>query len=69
VSDELETRVRDLQAVAAEFMPGESPITARFAWVVCDRCGLRVDLGDPPDFERVEGWTRVANLDFCEGCS
>lgn len=65
---ELERRILDLQAVAGEHLPGGGE-TERFAWLVCDGCGVRVDLGDPPDLTLVEGWMRAGGMDFCEGCS
>jgi hypothetical protein len=60
---ELERRVLDMRAVAAEQLEG--PVLETFGWLICDGCGLRVRISDDPDRPQ---WGTGPQGDLCPTC-
>lgn len=77
---ELEERVRNLRAVAEEHAP-QAPdgmeeirdLREVFAWLICDRCGLRVRLSAHPERMPIdpatEEWGHGPEGDLCPSCA
>lgn len=68
-NQELERRVLDLRAVAAEQLSGE--VREVFGWLICDGCGMRVRISsDPnrPQVHRLQEWGEGPEGDLCPTC-
>lgn len=66
----LEERILDTRALAAEHLAG--PILEEFAWMICDRCGLRVRVSSDPNRAPVVGmdeWGKGPEGDLCPTCA
>lgn len=65
----MERRVLDLRAVAAEQLEG--PIEESVAWLICDRCRLRVRVSSDLDRPLMDtsGWGLGPEGDLCPTCA
>lgn len=66
---QLEERILDVRAVAAEQLEG--PILEECAWMICDRCGIRVRVSSDPNRAPVVGmdeWGKGPEGDLCPTC-
>lgn len=66
---ELERRVLDMRAVAAEQLAGE--VKETFGWLICDGCGMRVRISSDPNrpVPRLSEWSEAPEGDFCPACT
>lgn len=67
-------RVRNLRAVATEHLPGGGPVLAEGAWLICDRCGIRINLNGPAISSgamdpRLDQWGNGPEGDLCPECA